>query len=77
MVCMEDWSSSGLLNVVSFAFVLYAPVINENQLSYGLLYPAIPHLSSSPLVFLKSNTLLFDLLIYTKHQTAIQGTKIY
>ena len=48
LVCMEDWSSSGQLNVVCFAFVLYALVINKNQLSYELLYPAIPHLSSSP-----------------------------
>ena len=52
LVCMEDWSSSGQLNVVCFAFVLYALVINKNQLSYKLLYPTIPHLSSSPSIIL-------------------------
>ena len=39
LVYIEDWSSSGQLNVVYFAFVLYALVINKNQLSYELLYP--------------------------------------
>ena len=52
LVCMEDWSSSGQLNVVCFAFVLYVLVINKNQPSYELLYPAIPHLSSSPSIIL-------------------------
>ena len=52
LVHMEDWSSSGQLNAVCFAFVLYALVINKNQLSYELLYPAITHLSSSPSIIL-------------------------
>ena len=47
LVCMEDWSFSGQLNVVCFTLVLYALVINENQLSYELLYSAISYLSSS------------------------------